>query len=67
MTHNLTRQFGMVSTSMRYQCGCDNQEVIAISVAYTKEDWENEERFLDIVRAARRDMIIEIKQHIRGA
>jgi hypothetical protein len=67
MPHELTRRFGLVTTSLRYQCDCTNNEIITINVVYTKEDWENEERFLDIVRAARRDMITEIKQHIKGA
>lgn len=63
MTHELREKHHMVVTTLRYQCPCDNQEVITISVVFNEAMFANEIEFMEIMRSARRDMITEIRQH----
>lgn len=48
--------------TLRYRCGCANNEVITISVVFDAA--ADEERFLYTMRQAFRDLRFEIKQHI---
>lgn len=63
MPHELQHKHGLIIASLRYQCPCDNQEIIAIQVCFEPRTWEDENLFLDLMRSARRDMITEIRQH----
>jgi len=58
--------------TMRYQCPCANQEVIALNVVFDLDqldvDWDkrkinNEEAFHWTMKRMIRDMLTEIKQH----
>lgn len=66
MTHELNKMLP-VTISFRYQCPCDGREVLQIQVVCGEREFENEAHFLDIMKAARRDVIIEVNQHIKGA
>ena len=63
MPHKLVKTLGLVTAALRYQCRCDNQEIIAINYVFQPEDIEDEQRYLMIMSALREDMLTEIRQH----
>jgi hypothetical protein len=63
MPHKLMEKLHMIGTTLRYQCPCDNREVIALTVMFNEIDFQDEFRFLEAMRIARLDMITEIRQH----
>lgn len=65
MAHELNKHFP-VTVSLRYQCPCDGNEVLNIQVVCGAADFADEARFFDIMRAARRDVIIEVNQHTKA-
>ena len=63
MPHELMDKLGLIATTLRYQCPCEGREVIALTVMFDRFDFADEEKFVEVMKIARRDMVTEIAQH----